>query len=347
MSVIEFTEKISFLSLLGAWDRFVKGKSKRKDIVIFERHLEDNLFALLEEFLDGSYRHGDYHEFHIFDPKHRIIHKATVRDRVIHHLLYARLLPVFERSFIFDSYSCRDEKGTHAAVRRLEMFTRKVSQNNRDSCWALKFDIRKFFDSVDHEILLNILRKKIPDARMMALVTNIVESFAVSDPIGGGSILADRKHGLPIGNLTSQLFANVYMDAFDHFVKETLLKKFYIRYTDDAVILAQTREELEELIPWIEAWLWGNRRLTLHPKKLEIQKFMQGIDFLGYVVLPHHTVLRTTTKRRMMERVNQKNISSYLGMLCHGAGHRLTLRVLSKASRNACSSLRSRRQLGL
>ena len=306
----------------------MKGKSKRKDVQVFERHVEDNLFQLRDDLLDGTYRHGEYHQFHVFDPKHRVIHKATVRDRVVHHFLQARLLPIFERSFIHDSYSCRDNKGTHAAVRRLEAFTRKVSRNYCESCWALKFDIRRFFDSVDHEILLDILRKKIPDERMMAVVTSVVESFAVSDPIGGGSILGVRKHGLPIGNLTSQLFANVYMDAFDHFIKDVLRQKFYIRYTDDGVILARTREELIEMIPWIEAWLWQDRRLSLHPKKLEIRKLTQGIDFLGYVVLPHHTVLRTRTKRRILKRISKKNISSYLGILQHSSGFILRGRLI-------------------
>lgn len=118
----------------------MKGKSHRKDVQVFERHLEDNLFQLRDELLEGSYRHDAYHEFHIFDPKHRVIHKATVRDRVIHHFVYAQLLSVFEPSFIFDSFPCRDEKGTHAAVRRLKEFTRKVGKNYRKSCWALQFD---------------------------------------------------------------------------------------------------------------------------------------------------------------------------------------------------------------
>ena len=181
------------MSLLAAWDRFAKGKSRRKDVQIFGRHLEDSLFLLRDEILDGSYCHSAYRQFHIFDPKHRIIHKAEVRDRVVHHLLQARLLPIFERLFIYDSYSCRDNKGTHAAVRRLEVFTRKVSENYQGSCWALKFDIRKFFDSVDHEILLEILRKKILDQRMMNLVANVVESFSVSDPIGGGVDITQPK----------------------------------------------------------------------------------------------------------------------------------------------------------
>lgn len=143
------------------------------------------------------------------------------------------------------------------------------------------------------------------------------------DQSGGGSILTDRKHGLPIGNLTSQLFANVYMNAFDHVVKENFRQRYYIRYTDDAVILADTREELIELLPWLRAWLFMHRRLEFHPHKVEIRKLTQGIDFLGYVTLPWHRVLRTKTKKRMLRRVHETNIASYMGVLTHCCGTRL------------------------
>ncbi|TAL51248.1 hypothetical protein EPN81_00545 [Patescibacteria group bacterium] len=160
--------------------------------------MEDDVFLLHDDLLNGRYRHGSYHRFHIFDPKHRVIHKATVRDRLVHHAVYRVLYPVFDRSFIFDSYSCRIKKGTHAAVDRLEQFTRQVSQNNTKPCWALKFDIRKFFDSVDHGILMEILRGKLTSAapsssplergRVEQLVSNIVGSYLTSNPIGGGVI---------------------------------------------------------------------------------------------------------------------------------------------------------------
>ena len=123
------------------------------------------------------------------------------------------------------------------------------------------------------------------------------------------------------------------MDAFDHFIKESLRERFYLRYTDDAVILSGSREHLVELLPWIKAWLWRHRRLKLHPKKLEIRKLRQGIDFLGYVTLPYHTVLRTKTKRRMFARVNETNVSSYLGLLEHCAGNRLRDRIIATLSR--------------
>lgn len=173
-----FDEIVSFENLNSAWVEFRSGKRKRSDVQLFERNLEDHLFVLREDLLEGTYRHGTYHQFHVFDPKHRVIHKATVRDRLVHHAVYRILYPKVERSFIFDSYSCRIGKGTHAGVKRLALFARRVSKNFSEPCWGLKFDIRKFFDSVDHEILLNILSEKIESVRAMELLTNIVQSFS-------------------------------------------------------------------------------------------------------------------------------------------------------------------------
>lgn len=186
-----FDKIISVTNIMNAWREFcADGKRRRIDVQMFERNLEDHVFELHEELMAGTYQHGPYHRFKVFDPKPRIIHKATVRDRLVHHAIYRVSLPIFERSFIFDSYSCRDDKGTHAAVKRLEVFARKTSDNWTDSCWALKFDIRRFFDSVDHGILVGLLDEKVQDTRMMALLGEIVGSFHVSvphDSVGGGS----------------------------------------------------------------------------------------------------------------------------------------------------------------
>lgn len=320
-----FDQIVSKENLYNAWEEFRRGKRKRTDVQTFEHHQEDHLFDLRQDLTDGTYQHGLYHQFHVFDPKHRIIHKAIVRDRLVHHAVYRVMYPKFERSFIFDSYSCRIGKGTHAGVKRLETFARRVSQNFSKPCWGLKLDIKKFFDSVDHEILLNILSRKIECIRTMALLTNIVQSFSKSPELRGGGALfeSNRTAGLPIGNLTSQLFANVYMDAFDHFIKDELELKHYIRYTDDEIILRNNPDNLLALITIIKQWLWKYRRLTIHPNKIEIRKFSQGFDFLGYVVLPWHIRLRTKTKRRMLNRLNEKNNSSYFGLLSHCNGFEL------------------------
>jgi retron-type reverse transcriptase len=355
-----FDQVISLENLFVAWREFRRGKRARSDVQVFERHLEDNVFLLHNDLVSGTYCHGPYHRFHIFDPKHRVIHKAAVRDRLVHYAVYRVLYPVFDPSFIFDSYSCRIAKGTHAAVDRLEQFTRQAGRNYTDSCWALKFDIKKFFDSVDHGILMNELGRKLGTAtsssyslrepvfdsevaqilgegsseprtalesgRVEQLVSEIVGSYSTSNFVGGGGSF-QRTAGLPIGNLTSQLFANVYLDAFDHFIKDELQVKHYIRYTDDAVILSNDSAELRWILPFIEQWLWCERRLLLHPHKVKIRKLSQGIDFLGYITLPHHRILRTKSKRRMFKRVNSQNMPSYVGLLEHCNGRELSIQL--------------------
>lgn len=199
MSDILFKQLIHPNAVFSAWESFRRGKARRRDVQEFERNLEDHLFALRGDLVEGAYRHGAYHRFHLFDPKHRVIHKATVRDRVVHHLLYDRLLLHLEPSFIFDSYSCRKEKGTHAAVRRLEIFAGRASRNTQRECWALKFDIRKFFDSVDHEILLGILMESISDPRVFQLVTGVVRSYVAASENWGGRFKTNGVLGSPLG----------------------------------------------------------------------------------------------------------------------------------------------------
>ena len=174
-----YQDLISLENLFTAWQEFRRGKRSNPDVQTFERHLEDNIFRLHWELQNGSYRHRPYHRFQVFDPKHRIIHKAEVRDRVVHHAIYRKLAPLFEPSFIFDSYSCRIGKGTHAAVERLEGFVRKVSRNDTGPCWALKCDIRKFFDSIDHAHLFTAIQRKVSDADTLGLLRNVVQSFKV------------------------------------------------------------------------------------------------------------------------------------------------------------------------
>ena len=259
--------------------------------------------------------------FHITDPKPRHIHKATVRDRLLHHAVFRVLEPLFDQSFIHDSYSCRVGKGTHAAVRRLEDFTRKMSGNNRLNFWALKCDVRRFFDSVDHGKLLGLITRRVRDDRAMALIGRILDSFHKTPGVG-----------LPLGNVTSQLFANIYLNELDQFVKHELQIRFYLRYCDDYIILDYDPANLLGLKDRITAFLIDRLRLVLHPDKVSMRTHARGIDFLGYVIRPHHTVLRTKTKRRICRNITPKNAPSYLGLLGHCDAFQLASSVLYKLS---------------
>ncbi len=296
-----------------AWREFRRGKRNKTDVQGFEFNLEDNLFQLHHELKTKTYQHSHYTPFNICDPKLRRIHKAIVKDRVLHHAIFRILYPIFDKSFIFDSYSCRLNKGTHKAVSRLEKFTRKLSKNSRKNLFALKCDIKKFFDSINQDILLKLIKKKIKDENAIWLIEKIIKSF---------------KTGLPLGNVTSQLFANIYLNELDQFVKHKLKIKYYLRYCDDFVILEERKENLEKFIKPINNFLETELNLSLHQDKIIIKKYHQGIDFLGYVALPNRRVLRTKTKRRILKRIKNNNLSlqsinSYLGILKHCRGYKI------------------------
>ena len=317
-----YSNLISIENLFQAWSEFRKGKSKRFDVQEFERHLEDNLFELQESLKNKTYRHGNYQSFYVNDPKQRHIHKAGVSDRVVHHLLYTFLYELFDNSFIYDSYSCRLDKGTHKGVRRLEKFTRKVSKNYTEPCWALKCDIKKFFASVDHEILYQLLVKKIQDQDILWLLKQVIESFNI-----------DNTHkGIPLGNLTSQIFANIYLNELDQFVKHKLKIKYYLRYADDFLVLSNYKDTLQRSLVIIAEFLKNDLKLDLHPDKIVFRNIKWGIDFLGYIVLPHYILPRTKTRRRIFiklkEKMNKDNfnqsLQSYLGYLKHANAYKLT-----------------------
>jgi len=317
-----------------AWDEFKRGKRSKFDVLAFEKRLEQNIFALHRELLSKAYKHGAYSNFYIYDPKLRHIHKATVRDRVLHHAIFKVLNPIFEPTFISHSFSCRVGKGTHKGVEVLDTMLRKVSKNHCRTAYALKCDVRKFFDSVDHTILIQLLRRKIKDADVLWLMEEIVESF-----VGESSNLFARK-GLPIGNLTSQLFANVYMNEFDQFMKKELKIENYVRYTDDFVIVSEDESFLKKLIPKIQDFLHDHLHLELHPNKVTIGKYNRGVDFLGYVSFPYYRAPRKRTARRMIRKLDEKiemsrqgqiteeslkqTLQSYLGVLSHATARRLS-----------------------
>jgi len=319
----KFEEIISLENLLAAWQEFLSGKRRRLDVQAFAANLMDNIFLLHDDLLYHNYRHSAYKAFNISDPKPRHIHKAGVRDRLLHHAIYRVLYPFFERTFITDSYSCRLGKGTHKALDRFRQYFLKVSRNDTRNCWVLKGDIRQFFVSIDHDILFNILKEYIPDGNIIWLLGKVIDSFRAGQ----------NNQGLPLGNLTSQLFANVYMNEFDQFVKHKIKAKHYIRYADDFVILSADQEWLKQQVCKIQEFLSGNLRLELHPDKLFLKTVSAGVDFLGWIHFPNHRVLRRATKIRMLRNLkdNKKegSLPSYLGLLSHGNAKKLELLIKS------------------
>lgn len=308
-----FEDIASVENLLEAWKEFVRGKRSKRDIQEFSFHLMNNILTLHYDLVNRTYRHGGYQAFNISDPKPRNIHKASVRDRLVHHAIYRVLYPFFDRVFIADSYSCRREKGIHKALNRFREFGYKVSRNHTRTCWVLKCDIKKFFASIDQKILMDMLRAYIPDNDILSLLQEVVQSFS-SGKLGVG---------LPLGNLTSQLLVNIYMDELDHYMKHSLKAKYYIRYADDFVILSENRDWLENMITTIKKFLSGELALTLHPDKVFMKTLASSVDFLGWVHFPDHRVLRTATKRKMFRGIKEKGgkqetVQSYFGLMRHG-----------------------------
>jgi RNA-directed DNA polymerase len=302
---------ISLENLLDAWKDFIKGKRAKDDVQKFQYQLADNILSLHNDLKNKTYIHGGYYAFNISDPKPRNIHKASVRDRLLHHAIYRNLYPMFDKKFIHDSYSCRKFKGTHVALERFKQFTNTVTKNNTKTVWVLKCDIRKFFASVDQNILLMILEKHGVEPGLIDLIKRVTDSFESTE----------KGKGLPLGNLTSQLLVNIYMNEFDQYVKHIVKAKYYIRYADDFVFLSQDKSWLLEILPKINAFLFDNLSLTIHPNKLHLKTFASGVDFLGWVHFPDHKVLRTATKQRMFTKLKNDSVHrlhSYLGMLSHG-----------------------------
>ena len=300
-----YSSLVSIENLLASWHIFKLWKSKRTDVQEFAKNLEKNIFDIHNKLISWKYKHWIYEWFYIHDPKLRFIHKAKVRDRIVHQAIYASLTPIFEQSFIHHSYSCRIDKWTHKAVKAFEVMTRKVSKNYTWKCYVLKCDVKKFFDSINHTILLNILKKRIKDDRAIGLFSEVVSSFSWFS----GHI--PEWQWLPLWNLTSQIFANIYLNELDQFIKHTLKETHYIRYADDFAIISKDKDHLKSLIDKIEMFLNNNLNMRLHPYKVHVNNAYQWVDFLWCIVFPHYKIMRTNTKMRMMKKIND-NYSDYM-----------------------------------
>lgn len=322
-----------------------KGKQGRPEVAAFTFHLESELLRLRDELRDGTYQPGPYRQFVVYEAKRRLISAAPFRDRVVHHAVCNVIEPIFEPTFIHDSYACRVGKGQHAALARLREFLR----SNR---YVLKGDLVRYFPSVDHKILLDLLARKIGDPRVLDLLAVIIAHSppeAAAEPVwfAGDDLLAPlRPHGLPIGNQTSQFFANVYLNPFDHFVKETLREKSYLRYVDDFVVLGNDKGRLHEVKAAAREFLAG-LRLRLHERKTQVFPAKEGTDWLGYRVFPTHVRVRKSNVHRFKRRLRrmqaayargemgleevQQRVVSWLGHAAHADSYRLRAQVMARA----------------
>ncbi len=329
-----FGQVTDFGNLLHAAKRAARGKRQRRDVYEYMAELEGNLLELQRELEDGLWAPGPYRDFTVRDPKTRLVSAAPFPDRVVHHAVCQVIEPLWERRFIDDTFACRLRKGAHRAADRYTEFC-------RGAAYVLKCDISRYFEHIRHDVLLSELGHLIRDRRLLELLAQIVNS---NDRRGG-----EAGRGIPIGNLTSQFFANVYLDRFDHWVKEELRCRRYIRYVDDFVLLHDDKQQLWNWLEMIEARL-GAIGLTVHPRKRTVTPVTDGCDFMGFRIWPDHRRLRPTAgyrSRRKLVRAARlagagrlpperlrASVWSWLGHVRHGDTCGLRRQMLTQVRAN-------------
>ena len=358
--------------LIGLFQAYFDARRNKRNTInalAFEKHFERNIFQLFDEILSDSYAPSRSICFIVNQPVKREIFAANFRDRVVHHLIFNYISPIFEGTFINDSYSCRTGKGTHYGIKRLDHFIRSCSQNYTKDCYILKLDIQGYFMSINRPMLLemvtNFLKLKIHRIDFdLALVLKLIDKTVNNNPIKNCVIKGKKSDwnglpkdkslftakpncGLPIGNLTSQLFGNVFMNKFDHFVKRELKIKYYGRYVDDFILIHNDREYLKSLIPIIRMHLLEELKLILHEKKIYLQHYTKGVKYLGAVIKPHRIYISNRTKGNFYNAIIEQNnivekqkpsqnereafvssMNSYLGILQHYKTHKFRNRFL-------------------
>lgn len=308
-----FDKIISTENLVDAAYKASKNKRHRQYVIQFNRHLMDNIAAIRRELESGNYKPGSYREFYIYDKKLRKISAAPFSDRIVHHALCNVIMPFFEKSFIDNSFANRSGKGTHRAVLLCQRYLR---QNK----YYIKFDIQKYFPSIDHEVLKSIVHKKIKCRKTFGLVDLIIDNSNLQDspafyfPDDDLFAPSERRKGLPIGNLTSQYFANIYLTPLDHFITEHLKIKNYIRYVDDFVIFGNDKEFLSLCIEKITVFL-EQYRLKIHQAKANVRKTCDAITFLGYRIFPYYIRITGENLIKARRRFKRNLVSLHNGLM--------------------------------
>jgi RNA-directed DNA polymerase len=358
---------IELAALYEAYFDCRKNKRNTRNALAFEVDYEANLIALQRQINNGSYQPGKSIAFIVNKPVKREIFAADFRDRIVHHLLIKKLNPLFEKTFIHDSYACRLGKGTHLGVRRVDRFIRRCSSNYSRDCYVLKLDIKGFFMHINKNILLAELNQFIECEYHNSdkiILLELCQKIINYNPTRNCIVKSKRSEwhglppdkslfhsaincGLPIGNLTSQVFANFYLNPFDHFIKHDLGIRYYGRYVDDFVIVHQDKAYLNSLIPLIKNTLQARLGLTLHPDKIYLQHYTKGVEFLGSVIKPHRIYIANRTKGNFHDAIMKQNVivreskpnkkqqaaflssmNSYLGIMKHRKSYKLRKKML-------------------
>ena len=287
-------------NIYKSWFNYRKGKKPNIEIDTFQYNLENELFIIHEELNNHTYKHGGYRKFIVCDNKRREISVASVRDRLVHRLVYDFLVKIYDKTFIYDAWSCRVGKGLLGSIERTQDF---LQQNSTSYIW--KSDIKKFFDNVDHDVLKRIMSLRIYDPNAIWLLHEIIDSYP---------------KGIPIGNLTSQIFSNIYLNELDRFVKHDLGVKCYLRYGDDFILIEKDLKKLKFFRKKTESCLKENLKLQVNKKSDEIIKSVHALKFLGMKIWPFGRTLNKRTHSRIKKRLNLTNISSYYGLtMKHGS----------------------------
>lgn len=328
-----FEQLAEFAHLARAFKGAARRKRPSRELQQFRHELEPRLWAMRRALLaDAPYPWGEYREFPIRDPKPRVIRAAPFADRVLHHAIVDLLDPILRRGFIADTYACLPERGVHRAVARFVQFARE----RRGEGYVLQCDIKSYFASVDHDVLLGLLARRVADGRVLALLRGLIAHGAESAGVG-----------MPIGNLTSQMFANLYLDPLDHFVREHLRVRHYLRYMDDFVVLAASREEAWALHAEIESVVRERLRLRLNPRRVLVAPLARPLDVLGYVHraggglrVRRHSVRRLWRRLAVLEAGHRAgdvpwptvraSVASWIGLACHADARVLSRRIFER-----------------
>ena len=332
-----FYEKLTFQKLLEAHNRAKQHKTYKKEVILFELNLENNLINLLNSIKNNTYHVGNYYTFKIYEPKERIINALPYKDRIVHQWYVEEFVkPYIVPKFINTSFACLTDKGTHKAVEEIQKQLRIYKRNYGDF-WILKCDIRKFFYNIDPNILFNIMKKYITDKKLLDFTYLIIFDKRIST----------EKVGIPIGNYTSQFFANIYLNELDQYLKHKLHIKYYTRYMDDFVLLLKTKEQCKIVKEKIENFLNTNLHLELNHKS-RFYPYKMGVNFCGYRIFTTHRLLRTNSKRKIYKKVKKWNnqfqngklninytiqsINSWIGHCSHCNSYKLKNKVLNKCN---------------